>query len=183
MTHSPEKDRFDELPLTVDRRGAHRAPIARRRAITFAWSALVTGVLVLAGTIGLFASTGKLDVVAFLLPGVHSVATPTPTVVPTVDAKMAINILNGTATEGLSSKVGDVLTKAGLTVGTKSNSSETSITKTMVFYAQKNFEGAARGACKALGATCAIKFTTAYATSGAPLTMVIGSDYLAPATK
>lgn len=183
MTNTPEKDRFDELPLSVDRRGSHRAPIARRRAITFAWAALITGVLVLGGTIGLFASSGKLDVIAFLIPGARPAATPTPTAVPTVDAKMAINILNGTETEGLSSQVGDVLSKAGLTVGTKSNSSETSIKKTMVFYAQKSYEGAARGACKALGATCTIKFTNAYATSGAPLTMVIGSDYLTPAAK
>jgi hypothetical protein len=183
MTQTPEKDRFDELPLSVERRGSHRAPVARRRAVTFAWAALITGVLVLGGTIGLFASSGKLDVIAFLLPGIKPASTPTPTAVPTVDAKMTVNILNGTATEGLSSKVGDILAKAGVAVGTKSNSSETTVAKTMVFYGQKSFEGAARGTCQALGATCAIKFTNAYAASGAPLTMVIGSDYLAPASK
>lgn len=182
MTNTPEKDRFDELPLAVERRGSHRAPLAHRKAVTFAWSALVTGVLVLAGTIGLFASTGKIDVLSFLLPGISPASTPVPTAAPTVDAKMTINILNGTATEGLSTKVGEVLSKAGLTVGTKSNSSETTVAKTMVFYGQKSYEGAARGACNALGATCIIKFTNAYATSGAPLTMVVGNDYLAPAT-
>lgn len=180
MTPSFETDRFDSVPEDVARRGSHRAPIVRRRVVTFGWSALATGVLVLAGTLGLFASTGKLDLLSFL-PAPS--ATPVPTAAPTVDPKMAVNILNGTPTEGLSSQVGDKLAKAGVTVGTKSNSSETTVTKTMVFYGTKTYEGAARGVCNALGSACIIKFTSAYATSTAPLTMVIGSDYLAAATK
>lgn len=183
MTEPAEKDRFDEIPSAVERRGSHRAPVVRRRVVTFAWASLVTGALVLAGTIGLFASSGKLDLVAFLIPGAKPVSTPTPTAMPTVDPKMSVNILNGTETEGLSTKVGEVLSKAGIAVGTKSNSSETTVKKTMVFYGQKTYEGAARGVCQALATPCSIKFTNAYATSGAPLTLVVGSDYLAPAAQ
>jgi hypothetical protein len=177
MTNTPERDRFDELPDGIDRRGAHRAPLARRRGITFAWAALITGLLVGAGTIGLFAINGKLDVIGFLLPGLRPTASAAPTAPPTVDAKMTVNVLNGTAKDGLASQVGDKLAKAGLTIGTKSNSSETTVKHTMVFYAQKSYEGAARGVCQALASTCSIKLTQAYATGGSPLTLVVANDY------
>jgi hypothetical protein len=183
MNSTPEPDRFDELPEGVDRRGAHRAPLVRRRAVTFAWAALVTGLLVGAGTIGLFAVNGKLDVVGFLLPGLRPTASAAPTAPPTVDAKMTVNVLNGTATEGLASEVGDKLAHAGVAIGSKSNSSETTVKHTMVFYGQKSYEGGARGVCKALASTCSIKFTNAYATSGTPLTLVVGNDYLVAAAK
>ncbi|MEN9752270.1 MAG: hypothetical protein RLZZ600_1317 [Actinomycetota bacterium] len=177
MKNTEERDRFDELPDGIDRRGSHRAPLVRRRVVTFAWAALVTGLLVGAGTIGLFAMNGKLDVVGFLLPGLKPTPSAIPTAAPTVDAKMTVNVLNGTATEGLASQVGEKLAAAGITVGTKSNSSETTVKHTMVFYSQKSSEGAARGVCKALASTCSIKFTSAYAASSAPLTLVMGKDY------
>jgi hypothetical protein len=40
--------------------------------------------------------------------------------------------------------------------------------------------GAARGVCVALNNTCQIKLTSAYATSQAPLTLVLGADYRMP---
>jgi hypothetical protein len=181
MKTTPPQDRFDEFTAEPDRRGAHRAPVVRHRLITFAWSALITGVLVLAGTIGLFASTGKLDIVAFIFPAVSQSQQEASAAPATLDPMAGITILNGTAREGLGGTVAEVLTKAGLTVATTSNSSETDVAKTMVFYSAKNFEGAARGVCQALQHTCVIKFTSAYSNSGTPLTLVLGVDYLAGA--
>jgi hypothetical protein len=86
--------------------------------------------------------------------------------------------LNGTSSQGLASKVGDGLTAAGFTVGNSSNSNQTSVEKTIVFYSETSLEGAARGVCKALAHTCAVKFTSAYAGNGTALTLVLGADYL-----
>lgn len=178
MKTTQPADRFDEFTPELDRRGAHRAPVVRHRLITFAWAALVTGALVLAATIGLFASTGKLDVVAFIFPAISQGQAASATVAPTVDPQARISVLNGTSTEGLSSKVGDILTAAGFTVGNSSNSNQTNVEKTIVFYSDTANEGAARGVCKALAHTCVVKFTSAYSGNGTALTLVLGADYL-----
>ena len=183
MATKTEPDRFDELPTDIDRRGSHRSLGRRRGGVTFAWAALSTGILVVLGTMGLFAYNGKLDVVRFLFPGTVATAKPVPTAAPTIDPKMAIAVLNGTPTQGLATTVGDILTKAGLTVSSRANSSETTVKRTMVFYSAKSAEGAARGACTALKSACLIKLTTAYANSGSPLTMVIGLNFKAPLTQ
>lgn len=163
-------------PVLLDRTGAHRAPVARRRWVTFAWAALATGLLVAIGTLGLFAYNGKLDVMGWLFPNGGS-ATPTPTVPPTIDAKMSVNVINGTPRAGLAAEAADKLHNAGWTISARSNSDETTVKKTMVFYAVPTYEGAARGVCQSLGNPCQVKFTSAFSTSGAPLTVVIGADY------
>ena len=177
MATKTSPDRFDELPTQIDRGGSHRTLRRRRGGVTFAWAALSTGILVALGTMGLYAYNGKLDVVHFLFPGTVATAKPVPTAAPTIDPKAPIAVLNGTATEGLATTVGDILAKAGLTVSSRANSSETTVKRTMVFYSAKSAEGAARGACKALGAPCLIKFTNAYANSGSTLTMVVGANF------
>jgi len=173
-----------EAPARLERTGAHRAPVARRRWVTFAWAALATGLLVAVGTLGLFAYNGKLDIVAWLFPNGGGAATPTATAAPTVDPKMKINVLNGTARPGLAAEAGATLEKAGWVVAAKSSSNETTVKKTMVFYAVATYEGAARGVCQSLAAPCQIKFTQAFASSDVPLTLVIGANFPAssPAT-
>ncbi len=53
MTSFP-RDRFDDLPVDLSRVGAHRAPAKRFRGlVAIAWAALVTGILVGAGVLGL----------------------------------------------------------------------------------------------------------------------------------
>lgn len=172
--------RFDALPGKLERTGTHRLPSGRRRFVTFAWAALATGVLVAVGTMGLFAYNGKLDIIHWLFPNTVPTASPVPTAPPTVDPKMAVNVLNGTSREGLATEVGDKLVAGGWTVAARTNSSETDVKKTMVFYAVKTYEGAARGVCDTLGKPCQIKFTSAFANSGSPLTVVVGNNYPLP---
>jgi len=171
------QSRLDALPVELERTGAHRAPSGRRRFVTFAWAALATGILVAVGTMGLYAYNGKLDIVHWLFPNTGPTASPVPTVPATVDPKMAVNVLNGTNREGLATEVGDKLVAGGWTVAARTNSSETDVKRTMVFYAVKSYEGAARGVCKTLGNPCQIKFTSAFANSGSPLTVVVGNNY------
>src|ERR1044072_3709161 len=97
------KDRFDDLPPDLNRVGAHRAgPRGGRGWIAFAWAALASGVLVLAGLLGI-AYLGNIDLGLF---PVATTPTPTPTPTPTaepihaptlIDAARAIpiTILNG----------------------------------------------------------------------------------------
>jgi hypothetical protein len=173
-----EKDRFDELPVSIDRRGAHRAPRETHPGIAFAWAALITGIIVSVGTLAIFAFNGRIDIVSFLFPAASNSSTAAASAGPTVDPAATISIFNGTEQNGLAVQAGDALKRAGFTVGSISSSSETTATKTIVFYFQKGNEGAAKGACQVLGASCTTKFTSAFAESGVPLTVIIGSDYL-----
>jgi hypothetical protein len=123
-------------------------------------------------------SNGKLQ--AFIFPLITPSPTPTPTANPTVAPDVLVNVFNATPVVGLATTVGDELAAAGVLVGVKSNASVTDATKTIVFYSTKSTEGAARGVCVALKNSCEIKFTSAYASSQAPLTLVLGSDYVVP---
>jgi predicted Zn-dependent protease len=91
-----------------------------------------------------------------------------------------VNVFNATPAVGLATTVGEQLTAAGVRVGVKSNASVTDTKKTIVFYSTQGAEGAARGVCVALKNSCQIKFTSAYASSEAPLTLVLGADFRVP---
>lgn len=176
MNDQPHVDRFDDVPPEVVRVGAHRASRRGVRGwMVFAWAALITFVIVAGGSAYILGSSGKLQ--TFFSPVRTATPTPTPTAEPTISPDLAVNILNGTPIVGLGSTVADVLAAQGVTIGVKADASETDVTKTMVFYSKSEDEGAARGVCQALNNTCQIKLTQAYATSSAPLTLVLGADY------
>jgi hypothetical protein len=172
-------DRFDDVPPEIQRVGAHRS--SGRSAspwLIFAWAALVTGLIVGGSTAYILGSSGKLQ--AFLFPVSTPTPTPVPTASPTIAPDLAVNVFNATPIVGLATTVGDQLAAAGVPVGVKSNASVTDTKKTIVFYSTKGNEGAARGACVALNNTCQMHLTSAYATSQAPLTLVLGADYRMP---
>ena len=172
-------DRFDDVPPEIQRVGAHRSTIRSKSPwMIFAWAALVTGIIVGGSTTYILGSSGKLQ--AFLFPMSTPTPTPTPTATPTVAPDILVNVFNATPIVGLATTVGDQLAAAGVLVGVKSNASVTDTKKTIVFYSTKGNEGAARGVCVALNNSCQIKLTSAYASSQAPLTLVLGADYRIP---
>jgi len=172
-------DRFDDVPPEVQRVGAHRSSGRTWSPwFIFAWAALITGLIVGGSSAYIFGSSGKLQ--AFLFPFSTPTPSPTPTAPPTVAPDILVNVFNATPIVGLATTVGDQLTAAGVLVGVKSNASVTDTKKTIVFYSTKGNEGAARGVCIALDNSCQIKFTSAYASSQAPLTLVLGADYKVP---
>lgn len=175
-------DQFDTLPENLTRVGAHRAPAARgRRWIGFAWAALATGVLVAGGLYAVSLADASID---FAAP--TSTATGTATAVPTaepvtdpstvIDRAISITVLNGTATVGLEDDAASVLEDAGWTVGSEATSTATDITQTIVYYADAANEDVARGVALALGVGD-VSLSDAFL--GAPLTVVVGSDFLA----
>jgi hypothetical protein len=177
-------DRFDEIPEGLERVGAHRAPRPRGRAwIAVGWAALATVVLVGAGIFGLSLINGA---ISFSGPTNSASAsssagtptptsTPTPTIVPTVNPNLSVNVLNGTATEGLAGTVSDKLKAAGWTIGAVANADRTDVTQTVVYYSDPANQAAALSVAQSLPGS-AVQQTQDFADTGADITVVVGSD-------
>jgi hypothetical protein len=179
-------DQFDELPSDLDRVGAHRAPPRRGRGwVRFAWALLATGVLVVAGLFGL----SRIDPNFSLnLPGAaaSNSAAPSASSTPTAEAitdptkvpatlALSISVLNGTATAGLQDKAGDVIKAAGWPDPARANSTDRTEKTTVIYYRSTEYEGVARGLAALLGVGADVKLSDAFL--GAPVTIVLGSDY------
>lgn len=177
MSNTHPKDRFDEIPATEGRVGAHRRPPApHARAVALAWAALATGVIVLLGFIGLLVIDNRVqfnDV--FTAPTGIAETTETPTASPTVDPTLQLTALNGTATEGLAARAGDVLTAAGWTVSTVGNASTEDVAVTTVYYTDPSLEGAALGVAQSLGVGT-LTLTQDFAETGS-VVIVLGADF------
>jgi len=175
------RDQFDDIPVDLARVGAHRAPArAGRGWITFAWAALFTGLFVIGGVAALNAYRG----LSFL--GEAPPVTVTPSVEATADPVLdpalidpgraiSITILNGTSTIDLENVAGDAL--VGWPVGARLVASDRTEETTVVYYSNPADEDVARGLVIALG-TGEVLESTAY--PGAPVTVVLGADYLPP---
>jgi len=185
------KDQFDTLPEDLARQGAHRAPKKRGGGwIGFAWAALATGVLVVGGLYGLSLIDSS---IRFEVPGISAGEeevddTPTESATPEVPALtdpttidkargITITVLNGTPTAGLQDVAGNALATAKWPIGTRTTSSQTDIEKTFVYYKNAADEDIARGLVLALGVG-EIRESAAFI--GAPITIVLGADYVGP---
>ena len=182
MANYPQ-DRVDEVPSGLLRVGAHRAPKKRGRGwIGFGWAVLATAILTVVGLVGLAAFNDQIN---FDLPFFQSeetpppTPTPTPTSEPTLDPAVPLTILNGTPTPGLANQLGDALAAQGWAgaaegIGSRANAGTRDIEKTVVYYSDPVYEGAARGLVLALGVGD-IRLSTDY--PGSAVTVVLGSDY------
>ncbi len=200
MPRNTPNDRFDSLPHSVDRVGAHRGPAKKGRGwIVLAWAFGATVLLVGAGVAVLFVQNDKLT---FALPGSATSAAPVasaaptptpsetapaevavapapPTPEPTVDPNLSVTVLNGTPGTGVAAAVGRTLTDAGWTVNDTGDADSENVAVTTVYYADAALEPAARGIAASLpGAET--RLSDAFAGSGASLTVVVGNDYVAP---
>jgi hypothetical protein len=175
------KDRFDTLPDDLVRVGAHRGPKRKYAGwIAFAWAALATGVLVAGGLIGvriLDSSYSFTETPSTSDAGSSTVATAEPVTDPSsiADRAISITVLNGTATVGLQDEAATALTEQGWTVGSQASSTATDITQTIVYYADAANEDVARGILLAIGVGD-VRLSDAF--QGAPVTVVVGSDFV-----
>jgi hypothetical protein len=181
-------DQFDDLPSNLTRVGAHRAPARRGRGwIRFAWAALATGILIVAGLYGLSRVNPN---IAFTLPVLGSTpsasaapsASSTPTAEPVTDPskvdpalKLSISVFNGSSVEGLQDKAGDAIKAAGWPDPARANSTDRTAKTTVIYYRSAEYEGVARGLAALLGVGADVQLSDAYL--GAPVTIVLGSDY------
>jgi hypothetical protein len=180
-------DQFDELPSDLTRVGAHRAPARRGRGwIRFAWAALATGVLIVAGLYGLSRVNPNISFALPALSGATASATPTPTSSPTAEPvtdpskvdpalNLSISVFNGTSVEGLQDKAGDAIKAAGWPDPARANSTDRTAKTTVIYYRSAEYEGIARGLAALLGVGADVQLSDAYL--GAPVTIVLGSDY------
>lgn len=185
MANFPQ-DQFDRVPAELKRVGAHRGPAKRGRgAIAFAWAALVTGALVVAGLYGL----SQIDPnVSFELPnfggGEEPASSPGPvtsTVPPVTDPatvpkelELSISVFNASSTDGLHDTAADAMKDAGWPNPVRANASNRDVEKTVVYYRSAEYEGIARGLVELLGVGT-VQLSDAY--QGAPVTVVVGEDY------
>ena len=180
------RDKFDEQPDDLLRVGAHRAPRKKGRGwVAFAWAALATVVLVGAGLYGLSRFTDGLSFDFGGQPQGTAAATPTPTATAapvadptTIDPArlITVTVLNGTESTGLQNTVGDTLAAAAWPVGARTQASQKDVAETFVYYSDPANEDVARGLVAALGIGD-IRLSDAF--TGAPVTVVLGADYVA----
>ena len=186
MARKFEKDRFDTPTHDLDRVGAHRAPRKKGRGwIGFWWALGATVLLIAVGVVGIFAINNRLDFTN--IPGLSSetaapdpTTTVIPTAAPTVDPSLSVNVLNGSANDGVAASVSETLTAAGWVVRGTGNASTDTEPTTVIYYADASQEGAARGIAESLPGSKII-VSTSFVDSGADLTVVVGNDYVIPA--
>jgi hypothetical protein len=180
MAHFSE-DSFDRLPAHSERVGAHRGQRRHGGWAVFGWAVLATVVLIGLG-IGYLAIINNNNQFTDAFGGgtTAAVDTPTPTaepVAPVTDPALPVTILNGTEVVGLAGRVGEAATAGGWTVGTMANASSTDFATTTVYYSDAVNEAAALGLSQLLGG---VPTELSSSFEGAPLTVVLGTDYAGP---
>lgn len=174
------RDRFDDVPASSGRVGAHRGRRPRGRGwIVLAWAALATGILVATGLYGLtraipgFSLLPSASETTGPIAGGQKAAAPVtdPKAVPAA-AALSITILNGSAAspaDALATK----LTAAGWPVAGTADASPRTAKTTVVYYSSRAVEGVARGMVKTLGVG-EVQLSDVYPS---PVTIVLGADY------
>ncbi len=189
-TDRPVRDRFDSVPEDLHRVGAHRAKAHWSRGlISLAWGIGMVVVLSIAGLWGLSQLNSDFEF------GLPFVAAPEEgpeqppeegapeAAEPMLDPEIAVTVLNGTATSGLSNTVGDYLVAQGwngaeLGVGARVNASADDVETTQVIYNNPDNEAAARAMIETLGVG---ELVLANTYPASPLAVLLGGDFQLPA--
>ncbi|MGY6497349.1 MAG: LytR C-terminal domain-containing protein [Microcella sp.] len=182
-------DRFDDLPSGAGRVGAHRAP--RSRATTWrliGFSAATSIVLVVVGLVALAVIDDRLELDIPVLtappddepqtpaePGAENVEPITNAADANLPDDFTITILDGTGSVGRGPQAQSALDERGWPVGTVTQAAATDIEETVVYYTSAELEPVARGMVELLDNVADIELTDAF--PGAPITIVLGSDY------
>ncbi|WP_308194312.1 LytR C-terminal domain-containing protein [Microbacterium croceum] len=174
----PTRDRFDDVPRTSGRVGAHRAEAPGMNGwVVLLWSFVAALVLIIAGIFGSLVVMGRID----LFPESAPSAVPTPEETGVVDTAFSVMILNATPDEGLDALMRELLINNGWAADTvyASDSDSTDFATTTVYYVEDDDELAAIGLANLIGGAD-VQQSDVYAglnrTDGEQLTVVIGLD-------
>lgn len=189
---STPRDRFDDIPDDLVRVGAHRLPPKRGGGwVMFAWAALATGALVVGGLYGLSRVNPS---ISFDLPDLGggvaepgASVTPEPEVTPITDPALVdpalaltISVLNGSPTDGIQQVAADQIELAGWVKPSAAVAGARDEEFTVIYYNGAQYEPVALGLAELLGIDPAnIRNSDFYL--GAPVTIVLGADYVPPA--
>lgn len=181
---APARDRFDDVPRTSGRVGAHRAHNPRMNGwVALLWAVVATVILTIVGTFAMLVYTGRID--PFPSGGVTSEPAPEETGV--VDTAYSVLILNGTADTGLDARMRDTVVNAGwpgddVIAGP---SGVTDFATTTVYYELDTDRAAALGLAGVIGGAEIVQ-SDYYANPADPdahqLVIVIGQDRAATDT-
>lgn len=190
-TDRPVRDRFDAVPDDLHRVGAHRAKAHWARGwVNVAWAVGAIIVLSVAGLWGLSQVNSDFQ---FGLPFLTAAEEEEPdappaedapdAVEPLLDPQIAVTVINGTETSGMSNTVGDFLVAQGwegaaFGVGARVNASTSDVETTQVIYNNPENEAAARAMLESLGAG---ELVLANTYPASPLAVLLGSDFVLPA--
>ncbi|WP_308211579.1 LytR C-terminal domain-containing protein [Microbacterium hydrocarbonoxydans] len=174
----PNRDRFDDVPRTSGRVGAHRAEAPGMNGwIVLLWSFVAALVLIIGGIFGSLVVMGRIS----LFPDAVPTATPTPEETGVVDTTYSVLILNATADEGLDDQMRDTLINNGWSADVvfASDSTSQDFSTTTVYYVADEDELAAIGLAGVIGGAD-VQQSDFYAdmndTDQKQLTVVIGLD-------
>lgn len=180
MASSP-RDRFDDLPATTGRIGAHRAENPRGRGwTTLLWAVVAVIVIVGIGVSASLISQGRVS----WLPAEPPTASTDPGVVGVIDTSYSVLILNGTADDVIETTLRESLRGQGW-AESAINSSRASVTDyptTTVYYAAEEAASAAQGLADLIGASV-VQLDADYpvpGTAATQLTVVVGIDLTSP---
>lgn len=185
-------DRFDELPDDLVRVGAHRAPPRPGRGwVKFGWAALATGLLILGGLYGLSRVNPAISFEIPVLgepgaePGIS--ATPEPEATPLTDPalvdpalNLTISVFNASPTDDQEDAAATQIELAGWGKPAAAVASARDQESTVIYYNGAQFESIALGLAQLLG-TDPANIANSDAYLGAPVTIVLGADYVPPA--
>jgi len=179
-----EKDRFDRLPRTRGRVGAHRGP--RRRGLGWLWVLLAVVVAAALTVVALYLIpilTGmRLDIPWLPQPSPTPSSTQTRAPAEITDPAdidpargITIAVLNGTPATGLQDDVFQQLSEAGWPMKLKANAGDRDQLDTFVYVSNPADVDVARGLIQVLGYGD-IRIVDPDQYPGASLTIVIGED-------
>ncbi|WP_309713591.1 LytR C-terminal domain-containing protein [Pseudolysinimonas sp.] len=189
---STTHDRFDDIPDDLVRVGAHRAPVKRGRGwINFAWAALATGVLIVGGLYGLSRVNPAISFEIPVLGGdaaePGTTSTPEPEATPLTDPalvdpalNLTISVFNASPTDDQEDAAAAQITQANWPQPAAAVASERDQELTVIYYNGAQFESIALGLAQLLG-TDPANIANSDAYLGAPVTIVLGADYVPPA--
>lgn len=175
------KDRFDDLPADLDRRGAHRAPRTRAAKIaSWLWGLAAVAALVLLGVLGM----SIID--RIVTPGEQADATAEATatgappveetqaaVTPKLDPNVAVTVLNGTGGSGVATRGMETLSAAGWNVVNTGDADSYTNPTTVIAYGDAAQEAAALQIAEDLGGGTP---TLDPAQEAGAITVTIGTD-------
>ncbi|MGO1801608.1 MAG: LytR C-terminal domain-containing protein [Microbacteriaceae bacterium] len=105
----PVKDRFDDVPRTSGRVGAHRAETPGMNGwVVLLWSFVAALVLIVVGIFVALVMMGRIT----LFPAADDTTAPTPEPTGVVDTSYSVLILNATPEEGLDDQLRETLINA-----------------------------------------------------------------------
>lgn len=174
----PVRDRFDDVPRSTGRVGAHRAENPRmNRWAVLLWSVVAVLVLAIGGIFASMVIMGKVTLFPEAVPTIE----PTPERTGVVDTSYTVLVLNATPEQGLDVDVRDTLLNNGWTAGAvfAGPAGSQDFPETTVYFVHAEDEEAAIGLARLIGGA-AVAQSDVNADPSDPgqrqLTVVIGLD-------